>query len=443
MNKRKLTVIILSISMIFAISINSTNIVQAKTTEEAQQEIDNNKNKINDLKDKQSDINAEKSKSQSKLDEIQKQVADKNQKLLTSQKKVDEYKGNIDSLKYSIDKLQGQINDVQSNIANKKNEEQEKEEILSGRIRSAYKSNLSNQFLYIMLESKNLGDFISNVSSIKYVVDTDNKLIDGIKKVQSELKSEESQLKGQEEDLSSKKTKLENEKKEYDTLVSQYQSQLNELNSLEEEKQAEISSLSEKERTVLDEINSYEEDNANLKDYINNLINEKKSVKLNSKSSTSKTNNTNNTKTHETSSSSSSGSSDTKTNSSSGFIRPAPGGVTDPFGPRVHPVTGKRSVHTGADLGASYGTPILASKSGTVVEAGWNTAYGNMVIIDHGDGTSTLYGHSSRLAVQAGQHVSQGQVIAYVGSTGYSTGPHLHFGIMINGEWVNPMNYIS
>ena len=414
MNKRKLTAIILSISMIFAVSINSTNIVQAKTTEEAQQEIDNNKNKIDDLKDKQNDINAEKSKSQSKLDEIQKEVADKNQKLLTSQKKVDEYKGNIDSLKDNIDKLQGQINDIQSNIDKKKKEEQEKEEILSGRIRSAYKSNLSNQFLYIMLESKNVGDFISNVSSIKYVVDTDNKLIDDIKKVQGELKGEESQL--------------------------------NELNSLEEEKQAEINSLSEKERTVLNEINSYEEDNANLKDYINNLINEKKSVKLNSnnsKSSTSNTNNTNNASTQESSSSSNSESSETKANSSSGFMRPAPGGVTDPFGPRVHPVTGKRSVHTGADLGASYGTPILASKSGTVVEAGWNTAYGNMVIIDHGDGTSTLYGHSSRLAVQAGQHVSQGQVIAYVGSTGYSTGPHLHFGIMINGEWVNPMNYIS
>ena len=431
MNKRKLTAIILSISMIFAVSIKSNKIVQAKTTEEAQQEINSNKSKIDDLKDKQNDINSEKSKSQSKLDEIQKQIADKNQKLLTSQKKVDEYKANIDSLKDSIDKLQGQINDIQINMDKKKKEEKEKEIILSGRIRSAYKSNLSNQFLYIMLESKNVGDFISNVSSIKYVVDRDNKLIDDIKKVQDELKSEESQLKSQEEELSSKKTKLENEKKEYDNLVSQYQSQLNELNSLEEQKQAEINSLSEKERAVLDEINSYEEDNANLKDYINNLINEKKSVKLNSDNNST------------TSTSNNEVSSEQKSNSSSGFMRPAPGGVTDPFGPRVHPVTGKRSVHTGADLWAAYGTPILASKSGTVVEAGWNTAYGNMVIIDHGDGTSTLYGHSSRLAVQAGQHVSQGQVIAYVGSTGYSTGPHLHFGIMINGQWVNPMNYIN
>ena len=109
MNKRKLTAIILSISMIFAVSINSNKIVQAKTTEEAQQEINSNKSKIDDLKDKQNDINSEKSKSQSKLDEIQKQIADKNQKLLTSQKKVDEYKANIDSLKDSIDKLQGQL----------------------------------------------------------------------------------------------------------------------------------------------------------------------------------------------------------------------------------------------------------------------------------------------------------------------------------------------
>ncbi|WP_300262410.1 M23 family metallopeptidase [Clostridium sp.] len=436
MNKRKLTAIILSVSMIFAVSINSSNIVQAKTTEEAQQEIDDNNNKINDLKDKQSDINSEKSKSQSKLDEIQKQVADKNQKLLSSQKKVEEYKVSIDSLKENIDKLQGQITNIQSSIDKKKKEQQEKEEILSSRIRSAYKSNLSNQFLYIMLESKNVGDFISNISNIKYVVDTDNKLIDDIKKVQGELKEEESQLKNQEEDLSSKKTKLENEKKEYDTLVSQYQSQLNELNSLEQEKQDEINRLSEKERSLLNEINSYQEDNANLKDYINNLINQKKSANSDS-------NNKNNTSSNESNSTSSEGSSSTKPNVSSGFMRPAPGGVTDPFGPRVHPVTGKRSVHTGVDLGASYGTPILASKSGTVVEAGWNTAYGNMVIIDHGDGTSTLYGHSSSLAVQAGQHVSQGQVIAYVGSTGYSTGPHLHFGIMINGEWVNPMNYIS
>lgn len=440
MKKRKLTAIIFSISMIFAVSINSNNIVKAKTTEEAKQEIDNNKSKINDLKDKQNDINSKKSESQSKLEEIQKQVADKNKELLDSQKKVDEYTKDIDSLKNSIDKLQRQINDIQSDIDKKKKEEQLKEEILSGRIRSAYKSNLSNQFLYIMLESKNMGDFLSNVSNIKCVVDTDNKLIDDIKKVQSELKNEESKLKSQGEDLSNKKSKLESEKKEYDTLVSKYQSQLNELNSLEEQKQTEINNLSEKERAVLNEINSYEEDNSNLKGYINNLISKENSAKANKDSSKGSTSNRDS---KEEASSSSKAKIHKNTASSSGFIRPAPGGVTDPFGPRIHPVTGRRSVHKGTDLGASYGTPILASKSGNVIEAGWNTAYGNMVIIEHGDGTSTLYGHSSRLAVQAGQHVSQGQVIAYVGSTGYSTGPHLHFGIMINGEWVNPMNYVS
>ncbi|EGT3616656.1 peptidase M23 [Clostridium perfringens] len=437
MNRRRLTAVILSVTMIFAVSINSSNIVQAKTKEEAQQEIDNNNSKIDSLKDKKDDINSEKDKVQSKIDEIQNQIAEKNQMLLSSQKKVDEYKSNIDSLKSSIDNLETQISDVQKSIDKKKKEEEAKEEILASRIRSAYKSNLSNQFLYIVLESKNVGDFISNVSNIRYVVNTDNKLINDIKKVQDELKNEEAQLESQKTDLSNQKSRLETEKKEYDSLVSQYDAQLKELNSLEAQKQAEIDSLSQKEKDILSEINSYQEDNANLKDYINNLINKNNSN--NSSSSNSSSNSSNNSGSGAASGESSGG----NKNTSGGFMRPAPGGVTDPFGPRTHPVTGKQSVHTGADLGAPYGTPILASKAGTVVEAGWNTAYGNMVIIDHGDGTSTLYGHSSSLAVQAGQHVSQGQVIAYVGSTGYSTGPHLHFGIMINGEWVNPMNYIS
>lgn len=440
MNKKKLAAIILSMTMIFAVSINSGNrVVQAKSKEEAQQEIDKNKNKIDDLKDKKKDINEEKSKSQSKLDEIQKEIAEKNQNLLASQKKVEEYKEDISDLENSITKLEGKIKEVQKNIEKKKKEEEQKEEILSGRIRCAYKSNLSNQFLYIMIESKNVGDFISNVSSIKYVVDTDNKLIGEIKAVQEELKNEEENLKNQQEEISSKKSKLENEKKEYDSLVNKYEEQLKELNALEEEKEGEINSLSEKEIAILNEINSYEEDNANLKDYINNLIKEKEKTSFKNKKGSNSSGEIKNTDKN-------SSSSEGETNnlkSSKGFLRPAPGGVTDPFGPRTHPVTGRRSVHQGTDLGASYGTPILASKSGTVIEAGWNTAYGNMVIIDHGDGTSTLYGHSSRLAVQSGQRVSQGQVIAYVGSTGYSTGPHLHFGIMINGEWVNPMNYIS
>ena len=117
--------------------------------------------------------------------------------------------------------------------------------------------------------------------------------------------------------------------------------------------------------------------------------------------------------------------------------------ITSPFSMRVHPVLGVYKQHTGIDIGASYGTDVLAAADGTVIIAGWNNAYGNYVVINHGGGVTTLYGHNSSLNVSKGQKVSQGQVIAKVGSTGYSTGPHIHFEVQVNGSPVNPMSYLQ
>ena len=115
--------------------------------------------------------------------------------------------------------------------------------------------------------------------------------------------------------------------------------------------------------------------------------------------------------------------------------------VTSLFGTRLHPIYHTYRTHSGVDIGASYGTNVLAADGGTVTTATYNSAYGNYVIINHGNGTSTLYGHMSKLLVNAGQSVSQGQVIGLVGSTGLSTGPHLHFEIYVGGSRVNPLNY--
>jgi murein DD-endopeptidase MepM/ murein hydrolase activator NlpD len=102
-------------------------------------------------------------------------------------------------------------------------------------------------------------------------------------------------------------------------------------------------------------------------------------------------------------------------------------------------VLGTRRLHAGVDFGAGAGTPIVAADDGVVVSAGWLGGYGNAVIIDHTGGVATLYGHQSRLAVTSGASVSRGQVIGYVGSTGMSTGPHLHFEVRINGVPTDPM----
>ncbi len=129
--------------------------------------------------------------------------------------------------------------------------------------------------------------------------------------------------------------------------------------------------------------------------------------------------------------------------SSAGFIWPSYcHTITCYYGPRIHPVTGKPSFHNGIDLGAQYGTPIVAAKSGTVTFAGMNGGYGYSVTINHGDGFSTLYGHMSRYIVSSGDYVTQGQTIGYIGSTGWSTGPHLHFTIFYGGSSVNPLRYL-
>ncbi len=122
--------------------------------------------------------------------------------------------------------------------------------------------------------------------------------------------------------------------------------------------------------------------------------------------------------------------------SAAGLIWPVNAPITSPFGPRWG------RMHMGIDLGAAYGTPIAAAAAGTVIYAGWLGGYGNLTVIDHGGGLATAYGHESRIAAGVGEQVAQGQTIGYVGSTGHSTGPHLHFEVRMNGQPVDPLGYL-
>jgi murein DD-endopeptidase MepM/ murein hydrolase activator NlpD len=122
--------------------------------------------------------------------------------------------------------------------------------------------------------------------------------------------------------------------------------------------------------------------------------------------------------------------------SAAGFIWPCDGVVTSGFGMRWG------RMHEGIDIGCAYGAPNRAAAAGTVIYAGWMSGYGNLVVVDHGNGLSTAYAHASSLAVSVGQSVVQGQTVSYVGSTGHSTGPHLHFEVRVNGVAVDPLAYL-
>ena len=125
-----------------------------------------------------------------------------------------------------------------------------------------------------------------------------------------------------------------------------------------------------------------------------------------------------------------------------GMIWPISGPITSEFGWRTHPIFGSQRFHSGLDIGGDYGMPIHAAASGVVIEAGWIGGYGNTVMIEHGSGIVTLYGHNESLNVSVGQQVNQGDVIAYCGSTGNSTGPHCHFEVRLGGEPVSPWDYL-
>lgn len=117
--------------------------------------------------------------------------------------------------------------------------------------------------------------------------------------------------------------------------------------------------------------------------------------------------------------------------------------ITSPFGWRYHPIYHENRYHSGVDIGASYGATIVAADGGTVITSGYVSGYGECIVINHGNGLTTLYGHMSSRVVSVGQSVSKGQTIGYVGSTGNSTGPHLHWEVTVNGQRVNPLNYAT
>lgn len=377
---------------------------------------------VNKLQEEKKQIIEEKKLQKGKLDQIKADIEAKTKEVNSAQSKVDEYEGKINILHNEIKETDSDINKLQDSIIENTNaisdaskEKEIKESILGDRLRNIYKSNIGDKFLYIILESKDFKDLLSNIANIQMLVKTDNELISEVKALQKELENRQAQLESSKLKLNVKKNELfikqsdlQKIKSEHEATLNSYQAQLNELKSLESDKNSELKALANKEDEIEKEIQSY----------------------FNNKQSGNDGN--------------SSGSTSLSDNSTSGFIRPVSSStITSNYGPRVHPVTGEYKVHTGVDFAAPAGSPFFASKDGVVTTTEYHPAYGNMVIIDHGGGISTLYAHASQLKVSVGQRVKQGQVVSLVGSTGYSTGPHAHFEIRINGQHVNPMNYIG
>ena len=278
-----------------------------------------------------------------------------------------------------------------SNRLTKKLEVQTK--TLHRRIRDIYKNGQVN-YLDVLLGAKDFNDFVGRMDILKKILAYDNALIQGTKADRETLRKAKEQLEAD-------------------------RAKIVELRKLAAAKREQVAERRQERRGVLNAA-TYERETAERA--YRELIETSRQIEQMIKRIQSGEKNIG-------------GSTGTMT-------WPAEGEITSPFGWRVHPIFGTQRLHTGIDIGADYGDAIRAADGGVVIHADWMGGYGNAVIIDHGNGISTLYAHNSQLLVDEGQTVAKGQTVARFGSTGYSTGPHLHFEVRQNGSPVNPLNYL-
>ncbi len=338
------------------------------------------------------DVNKQISQTKAQLNEGKKQEKNLANQIKNLESQIGAAEKEIDSIKGAIGKTEKGINTAKANLIAVKEEMDEQNDSLQKRLRAMYK-NGDVGMVQILLGSDDITDFMTNMDMIQRIFDNDVEIL----KVMEEQHQ-----------------KIEIQKKQLETLQAQLLTQ----KQREADKQASLQVSRGQVAGLKAQVAS---DNKALERQIDNLNAEADRWKAKIRELQGD-------------------------QAYAGGILCWPSAsstrVTSEFGYRIHPILKVKKLHTGMDIGAAAGTNVLAANDGTVIKAGWNNSYGNVVMIDHGGSIVTLYAHNSKLLVSTGDVVARGQVIAQVGSTGDSTGPHIHFEVRVNGEYKNPRNWL-
>lgn len=351
-------------------------------------EIDDARNQLQDVGQK---INAQ----QSKLNSAQKQEKTIMGQIQSIEKNIIQKENEIKTLEDKIEYLQTNIAITEENIELAEADLQEKNQQLSDRLVYIYeKGDLT--YLEVLLSATDLKDFLTRYDLLNMIVEQDIALIESINQQKKTLELNKSELEVQKNELLYAQ---DSEKSKREELSDQKQDKKKILTSVQQEKAQYEKALKELEQTSKE---------------LETLIRRIQAGTSGEQQGTGV------------------------------FTWPAPGysTITSPYGMRYHPILKYNKKHTGVDIGAPSGANIVAADSGTVIQTGWMGGYGQVVVIDHGGGISTLYAHMSTIIAANGASVTKGETIGKVGSTGWSTGPHLHFEVRINGVDTNPMSYI-
>lgn len=358
---------------------------------------ESNENEINALQQQKDEIQNQAQEAEEKLQEIDTSLSENLQQIAKIDISINSTQENLNELNKSVKELEEEIKVLQTDLEETTKQYNIQQELLDQRLVAMYKSG-ETQYLDVLLKSTSFTDFISSYFLIGELMENDKKLLENVAEQKEELELKQKQIQSQQESINSQK-----------------QIQLKTQKVLENTKTFRnnlIIKLSKEEQEVQAKIDEYYNQIEKIEQEIQNLALTK---------------------------------SFGEEYTGGAMIWPIPGytKITSSYGMRTHPITGVYKLHTGVDISAPAGANFVAMAKGIVTKASYNSAYGNMVIIDHGGGVQTLYAHGSAIEVEVGDVVNAGDVVLKVGSTGYSTGPHAHFEIRINGETVNPMEYLE
>ena len=453
--KKKITMFLVTTLLTASVPVFAVN------TGDIKDQVNDNNEKIDVLEQEKSDLQKNKKVINSELNSILEEIKNTSNSITNLNSSIQSKEENIriktDEIAEMILKIQEIEADIvvqKERISEQEEELRKQEELLASRVRAAYKSNSVNNIIFTLIESTSIVDFTERLSFIERMVSKDHEIMELIDSIISTLEVEREKLEASQNaaseiklSLEQDRVTLEDEKSSLERQKATLERELDNQKSLEVEKKALLDSLSAEERRIANDIGDIMEENAALEAEIQKLIREAQETARREEEARRAAEEARRAaeeaKKQEESQNSGSVSVPEAPKPSTGYIRPVNGRITSPYGYRVHPVYGDRRFHTGVDYAAGYGVPVVSTKSGTVILAKYHASYGNYMIVDHGDGIASLYAHLSGFAASYGQKVSQGQTIGSIGSTGTSTGPHLHFEIRVNGVHRNPSDYVK
>lgn len=348
--------------------------------------VDNDQKKLNQ-------VNSAIKQTQQKLNQNKKEQRNVSLQIKELDAKIDKTEQEIGELSYQMSITQDKINKAKKELLEAEKNIEDKNDILNARLRVMYK-NGNIGYAEVLLDSESIVDLLSKLDMVKRIFKQDMSLLGYMKEQREEINTKKKSLESHKSSLDRMMRNIEAKQKELE--VSR-----GEMNRLKDKLQKDSKAL----EAQIDELNTYAD---------------KISAEIRRKQSGGKY-------------------------TGGKLTWPAPGytRITSPYGYRIHPILKRKKLHTGIDIGVPAGKSIVAAGDGTVIHANWLGGYGKVVMIDHGGGIVTLYAHNSKLIVKDGAKVKKGDLIAKSGSTGMSTGPHLHFEVRKNGKYTDPIPWVK